>query len=288
MKTSPRRDLLTLIFAHKRFHEVEYAITGTLQQREKREWYTKLLQWVCAIVFTPLLVGLWIYLDKTYGSRGCIPFGYIVLFFPIIIISTSSCCLLFTRFFVSKPSWGRWIITSKGIYHQFGHETDRFVPFSSIRSVKVEKRKTFYAGIVFETDNGPLRIPERSIDYRNTRFLPFLNLLLEQLQCSGSTVDVTPLTDFQLLLQKRKIERRHIQKVDWLLVLCFALPPFGVLPFYPWIHKLPYPIILWYCAACASFVLITTLLLFRILTRWKNKKIDAILESVKRERMKSC
>ena len=117
---------------------------------------------------------------------------------PFIVFHHALCGFVmrvWVRFHVSASTPILWSLD----HHQYRDflslrkSPHRFVLFSSLRNPRVEKPKSYYAVIVFDTDQEPLRIAEKAVD-RDTEFLPFLNLLIDRLeQKRWASTDLTRL-----------------------------------------------------------------------------------------------
>ena len=188
-----------------------------------------------------------------------------------------------------KPSFGRWIIVHAGIFHRYGKSPHRFAPFASLRSVRVERPKSPFAVIVFETDHEPLRISGRNFSSNksishNDDFLPFLNFLIDRLQRNGwNETGIASLLDLQRRHQERQVWRRYFRYTEWLMMACYFFPLFCVLPFYRYVCMVPYPAIIWVGILCCLIVTVIGLALNSRCERWKNKKVAEKLRSIKQE-----
>jgi hypothetical protein len=136
--------------------------------------------------------------------------------------------------------------------------------------------------IVFDTDQKPLRIGERADGDRNPiEFLPFLNYLIDRLTQSGwSNADLKPLLELQRIIRGRHVERHCFQYTEYLMMACYFAPLLCVLPFYSYFSAIPYPAILWILALCVLIVCMMGFMLNSQLERWKNKRIDAMINSL--------
>ncbi len=273
------------IFARRRFHQIGNRVDETLEQWHRRERGERTIVWIIAIISTPILITLLHYMHQTYGPREPLPFWFVVVSFPLIIASTSSCMMILVFFFLRpRESLGRWIIFGKGILHKYGKSPHRFVPFSSIRRIRVEMPNSRFSCIIFETASEPLRISECSSNANvgdTKEFLPFLNLLIERLQQDGSNaVEIEKLTELHTIIRRRIVFLHCCQYYDWLMMAAYFAPLLLVIPLYPFIQKMEYPVI-WF-AVIATCLLVFTLrsVLNAFVQRWKNYRIDCIIESL--------
>ena len=278
-------DLETDIFAHRRYFEIDHYQNDTLEQRRKRE---RIGKWVCgilAIVFTPILIALFAYTGQNYTFHEPLPSWFDVLFICVCSISMLSICLSMAFLVLPKQCYGRWIIVNAGIFYRYGKSPHCFIPFSSLRNVHVERPKSSFAVVVFETNQEPLRIAEctfSSSKRNSTDFLPFLNFLIDRLQQNGwKETDLTPLLELQRKIQGRYIWGRYFQYTQWLMLTCFMLPMLCVLPFYRFICMFSYPAIRWVVILCCLVVTLIGLVLNSRCERWTNKKVAEKLRSLK-------
>jgi len=281
-------DLPSQLFARRRYHEAGNRRNDTIEKWQKRERIGTLLLWIGAIVFTPIYIALWVYISHCECEPGePAPWWFGISFVPSMLISLPSCCGLFVKFLLPRPCYGRWIIAFDGLFYRYGKSPHRFVPLSSLRNLRVEKPKSLFAVVVFDTDQEPLRIAERTDrkDKKPTEFLPFLNYLIDRLKQIGwSNADLTPLLKLQRVFQGRYIERKILWYTDYIIIACYLAPVFCVLPFLHGIATVPDPAILWVMAFCILVVCSIGYALNSRLMRWENGKTDKILHSLAQER----
>ena len=279
-------DLKTQLFARRRYHEAGNRQGDTVEQWRKRERLMTLAIWIGAIVFMPIFIALWSYMDRHYGPREPLPLWLILLWFSVMVIALSSCMYVpVFQFLRPRPCYGRWIIAFGGIFYRYGKSPHRFVPLASLRNLRVEKLKSGFAVIVFDTDQKPLRIAEQADGDRNrTVFLPFLNDLIDRLKQMGwSNPDLTPLLKLQRVIQGRYVDRQYFLYTLYLMMACYIAPIFCVLPFYSLITATPYPAVWCVMAFCVLVVCLIGYALNSRLECWKNKKIDEKLHSLAQE-----
>ena len=279
-----KEELRAQLFARRRFHEAGNYRDDTVEKLQKRQRLDKWGIWIWAI-FIPLSISLMIYQGKIIGLLEPLPIWWA---YPLLIAHAASiglgiCFMVFLPIMFVRPSpcFGRWIIVNAGIFYRYGKSPHRFVPFSSLRNLRVEKPKSLYTVVSFDTEGEPLRIARWADGSGKLPldFLPFLNLLIDHLRRNGwAETDLEPLLKLQRILQGRRVERHCLQYTTWLMIIVAYVTPIWVLPFYHYISTFSYPAILWVVAFC---VLITCLIFFALnsrLERWKNGKIDKILQ----------
>ena len=274
-------DLKTQLFARRRSHEAGNRPTDTIEKRRKRERMETLAIRIGAIVCTPIFITALVYIchSETHESMPwwCLP----SLFFAYLI-GLPSWAFTIDRLVNPRPSCGRWIIAFSGIFYRYGKSPHRFVPLDSLRNPRVEKPQSPFPVVIFDTDQEPLRIGEQiRADRKPTEFLPFLNYLIDRLrQNEWSSTDLTPLLNLQQIHQRRVVHRQCFQFTVWLMMACYFVPCFCVSSFSPLIHTVPYPAILWVLAFCILVVCFIGFALNSRLERWKNKKIDAMIQTL--------
>ena len=283
-------DLKTQLFARRRYHEAGNRPADTIEKRQKRERIPTLLLWIGAIVFTLFAVTLWIYalIRDPLLDWLTLPAGFSSLLSILLWL------ILLLDFLSTRQSCGRWIIAFDGIFYRYGKSPHRFVPLASLRNIRVKKSKNgarFFSSIVFDTDQEPLRIEGQTLaDNKPTDFLPFLNYLIDRLTQSGwSSADLTPLLELQRFYQRRSIFARCIFLRGFVFVLggCgFLILSFGIvflckLYIIPHIINLPFPLFLFAVfAMCMLVVCPIAIVYFFQWERWKNKKIDAMIQTL--------
>ena len=169
-------DLKPELFACRRYYEADHRRNDTVEKRQKREWIEKWVLGILAAVFTPIMIAIFVYVSRNYAPREPLPWQLGVSMYCVILISTPSCFITIGCLVLPKPGFGRWIIVNAGMFHRYGKSPHRFVPFSSLRSVRVERPKSRFAVIVFETDHEPLRISPCTFSSNkpnDDKFLPF-------------------------------------------------------------------------------------------------------------------
>jgi hypothetical protein len=239
--------------------------------------------WVGAIVFTPILIASFVYMERHFGPREPLPLWFILTTFPVIIIAPCSCMMIILQFVLPRPCHGRWIIAFDGIFYRYGKSPHRFVPFASLRNPRIEKPHSRFAVIVFDTEQESLRIGKRADGDRNqTDFLPFLNYLIDRLKRMGwSDADLAPLLELQHFLQGQLVPLGYFIDGGWAMAACYFAPLFCiVLPLYPFISAIPYPAIFWSLPVCGLVICLLGFALNSRLERWKNKKIDEKLRAL--------
>jgi hypothetical protein len=290
MKTTKQTvdELKSKLFTHRRYHEAGNRRDCTVEQWQKRERNETLAKWIGAIVFTPIFIALWSYISHHYGTcdgactGACetVPWWLFFSWMGAMLISMISCMSLFVvPFLRPRPCYGRWIVAFDGIFYRYGKSPHRFVPFASLRNHRVEKPKSGFAVIVFDTNQEPLRIAKRADgDGNPIEFLPFLNYLIDRLAQNGrSNADLKPLLELQRVIRRRPVWRHCFQYTEYLMMACYFAPLLCVLPFYSFFFAIPYPAILWILALCVLIVCVMGLMLNSRLERWKNKRIDAMI-----------
>jgi len=281
-----KEELRAQLFARRRFHEAGNYRDDTVEKLKKRQRLEKWWMWAGAIIFMPISISLMVYLCRADDLLEPLPIWWAFPLLIAMIVPTSlgfcSTAYLIAMFVRPSPCFGRWIIVNAGIFYRYGKSPHRFVPFSSLRNLRVEKPKSLFAVIVFDTDGEPFRIArwaDGSGKLPRFDFLPFLNLLIDHLRRNGwAETDLEPLLKLQRILQGRRVERHCLQYTTWLMIIVAYVTPIWVLPFYHYISTFSYPAIWWVVAFC---VLITCLFFFALnsrLERWKNGKIDKILQ----------
>ena len=267
-------DLKTQLFARRRSHEAGNRPTDTIEKRQKRERMETLAIGIGAIVFTPILVALLVYMFHLEKMREPLPWWLILSTYFVIIISIPSCMFAIDRLVNPRPSCGRWIIAFEGIFYRYGKSPHRFVPLDSLRNVRIEKPQSLFPVVVFDTNQETLRIGARvNADSKPTEFLPFLNYLIARLRQSGwSNAELIPLLDLQRIHQRRVA---RIWYTEYLMMACYFVPCFCVFPFFSYILNLvPYPAILWVGILCVAVVGFAVCFIGSALNsqleRWKN------------------
>jgi len=285
----PAQYLETELFACRRYYEVDNRRNDTVERRQKRDWIIVRVIGMLAIVFTPITIALYVYMSQNYAPREPLPWQLGVSMYCVTLISVPSCMITISILVLPKPCFGRWIIVHAGIFHRYGKSPHRFVPFSSLRSVRVERPKSQFAVIVFETDHEPLRISERNFSSNKPKpndgdFLPFLNFLIDRLQRNDwNETAMAPLLDRQRMYQERRVWRRYLRYTQWLTMTCYFLPLFCILPFYRYLCMVPYPAIKWVVVLCCLVVALIGLALSSRCERWTNKKVTEKLRAIKQE-----
>ena len=265
-------ELKSQLTARRRFHEAGNRRNDTVTQRQKRERIGEWAAWTGAIVLMPTTVVLLVQFDKL----ALAPLSQPLLLVSCYLGLCSTMHLIF-MFLRPKPCYGRWIIVHAGIFSRYGKSPHRFTPFSSLRNLHVEQPQSPFAVIAFDTDHEPLRIAKHA----GPHLLPFLNLLIDHLRRNGrAETDLTPLFQFQRILQGRLASRCCLQCEEWLVLACSLATPFCVLPFSPYISTFPYPAIWWVVAFCIVVVVVIFFALHSRLERWRERKIDKILQSL--------
>ena len=271
-------NLKSQLFARRRYHEAGNRPADTVEQRQKRERIETLVARTGAIVGTPIFIVLFVYMFHPKE----LPWWFAPSYFVTLIISSFSCAMLLSQFTQPCPSYGRWIIAFDGIFYRYGKSPHRFVPFAFLRNVRVESPKSGFAVVVFDTDQEPLRIGEDiHVSRKPTEFLPFLNYVIDRLRQNGwSNVNLTPLLDLQRIIQRRIVHRQCFQYTNYLMMACYFVPLLCILPLYSYIAAVPYPAILWVVAFCILVACLVGFALNSRLERWKNKKIDALIQTL--------
>jgi hypothetical protein len=157
----------------------------------------------------------------------------------------------------------------------------RFVPLTALRNVRVEKPKTMFVVIAFDTDQEPFRIGEMTPLDNRAKNLPFLNYLIDRLKQIGwSDSDLAPLHKLQRIIQGELVPLGYFIDGGWATLACYLAPVFCVFPLYPFIFAIPYPAIVWIAVFCGLVICLIGYALNSRLESWKNKKIDEKLHAL--------
>lgn len=118
--------------------------------------------------------------------------------------------------------FGYWVMSKKFIIHLFGDDPSRLLPWSEIRSVRLNKQKT---QIFLETDGEPMVITcrMRNEPSKGTSFLPFLNSLVRRL--GKYDVDLSSLRELQDELRKDIITKEKEPHCSLVELLAFSSIP---------------------------------------------------------------
>ena len=283
---SEKPDIESQVFARRRYHEVGNRRNDTVEKRQRYERTKNIVLWSMAIVFTPLLIALFIYMEQNYAPNEPLPEWLVFMSIPFTLFSIYPCMFLILTSITPPPCFGRWIIAFGGMFSRYGKSPHRFIPFSSLRNVRIERLKSEFAVITFETDQEPIRIPANIVDRTrtDTALLPFLNVLIDCLQRSGwKETDLAPLLKLQHIRQGWFVKHRYFAYTDYLMMALYFLSFFCVLPFYPFICTFSYPAIILAVVFCCVLAVLIGFTLNSQLEHWKDKKITEKLDAIKRE-----
>jgi hypothetical protein len=115
---------------------------------------------------------------------------------------------------------GRWVITSRGIYHRFGKSPARFVAWSDVHAVRYDDQKR---QIILETADTPFVITRYMPESVKTSVLPFLNKLIEFLEPFPITIE--PLLVLQKNIRRRFVVGQYCSRSQ--IIEISTLPLFG-------------------------------------------------------------
>lgn len=274
------------VFSQRRYHEIANCPDDTLAQLLKRQRWGQILLRGCAIVSTPMLIGMLFYIGTNYAPHEPLPLWLACALFVSINVATPSCMsLLLVSCLRAKQTRGRWIVFRDGILYRYGKDPHRYVPFSSIRAIDVEKPRSEFSCVVLQTDTFPLHISERAgINKHETKFLPFLNFIVPRLQrYEQSIAGFSKLVELQRTLRRRTVSRGNQdlnRYSDWTVVVAYSLPLMILVPTYQFICVLPYPTIWWGIIPVCFVAVGLGMIINRFFEKWKGRKIDSLIESL--------
>ncbi len=190
------------VFRIRRYHTAGNNPNDTMAAFRRRHRLSGTVFTLFAIVFAAPSVLIVVEMVQNFprqpddGQLFAIPLGILALFFGY---------LAFHHLFI-RLNRGRWIITQAGLFHRYGKDQHRFLPWNAVVDVNLKKSRGVTVIRVSSVD-AEIDIADRDANFSSEMpFLPFLNMLIERLR--SAPVDLEPLKELRDRDRKRAVLRR--------------------------------------------------------------------------------